>query len=422
MPRPKTDQEIQQGWDDLQWSFMNWFNANTAAICQCYRPGADWDAFDQLVAKAFPEKEHQKAFRVWSREWLSRHTHRMTYRIKPEEFIDQVMATNFLDAQSTGDLLKTIHLYKTPWVLIGRARYGGIETFYAFRPCVNYLEPDCVEPGSGMLGNYSLTMKLKSKTRAASGLTPASASSSVFNPSTRSISTEEHAFSRPRSCSASNILPRKEHPGKAPDKDEYLVFAQIGTLHVYSGACKDAVPENMSIITEGLWWSNGFAVVVELNKKGGQEAVYVVYNDCPLDEEEEEEVYDEYAGPSEVYITDTEGIAADHEPGKLHPGCNEKFKVARIADSMARLGDLQTKFVFEEITKDKRPIYSTRIVTDKVLGQSILHARGPTNVGSPAPRQHPNIWSPAPRQDSNTGGPTPRQPSNTESPTRGDVD
>ncbi|KAF5656106.1 hypothetical protein FCIRC_13784 [Fusarium circinatum] len=422
MQRPKTDQEIQQGWTDLQWKFMNWFNTNTEAIHQCYMPGADWDAFDQLVAKAFPEKEHQKAFRVWSREWLSRHTHRMTYSIKPEEFIDQVMATNFLDAQSTSDLLKTIALYNTPWVPIGRARYGGVETFYAFIPQVDYLEPDCVEPGSDVLGNYSLTMKLKSKTRAASGLTPASASSGVYNPSTRSISTEEHAFSRPRSSSASNMLPRKEHPDKAPDKDEYLVFAQIGTLHVYAGNYEDADPKNISRMSKGPWWSNGFAVVVELNKKGGQGAVYVVYNDCPLDEEEEEEEYEEYAGPSEVEMTDMEGIAADHEPGKLHPGCNEKFKVARIADSMARLGDLQTKFVFEEITKDKRPIYSTRIVTDKVLGQSILHARAPTNIASPAPRQHPNTWSPASRQDSNTGSPTLRQPSDTESPIQGDVD
>ncbi|KAF5974732.1 hypothetical protein FBULB1_7658 [Fusarium bulbicola] len=422
MPRPKTDQEIRETWTPLQRQFEEWYEANKVSIRRCHVPGADYDAFNQLIAKSFPKKEDQETFEVWAEEWLGRHCVRMTYRIKPEEFIDQVMATNFLDAQSTSDLLKTILLYNTPWVPIGRAQYGGVETFYAFIPQVNYLEPDCVEPGSDMLGNYSLTMKLKSKTRAASGLTPASASSSVFNPSTRSISTEEHGFSRPRSSSASNMPPRKEHPDKAPDKDEYLVFAQIGTLHVCSGACKDAVPENMSIITEGLWWSNGFAVVVELNKKGGQEAVYLVYNDCPLDEEEEEEVYDEYAGPSEVYITDTEGIAADHEPGKLHRGCNEKFKVARIADSMARLGDLHTKFVFEEITKYKRPIYSTRIVTDKVLGQSILHARAPTNVGSPAPRQDSNIWSPAPRQDSNTGSPTPRQPSNTESPTRGDVD
>ncbi|KAF4495718.1 hypothetical protein FAGAP_8137 [Fusarium agapanthi] len=259
MQRPKTDQEIQQGWGNLQWRFMNWFNTNTEAIHQYSMSGADYDALSQLVAKAFPEKEHQKAFRVWSDEWLSRHTQRMTYRMKPEEFIDQVMATNLLDAQSTSDLLKTIALYNTPWVPIGRARYGG----------------------------------------------------------------------------------------------------------------------------------------VELNKKGGQGAVYVVYNDCPLNEEEEE--YEEYAGPSEEEITDTEGITANHEPGKLHPGCNQKFKVARIADSMKRLGDLQTKFVFEETTKDKRPIYSTRIATDKVLGQFILHARAPTNIGSPAPRQHPNTESPTRR-------------------------
>ncbi|KAF5585530.1 hypothetical protein FPANT_7477 [Fusarium pseudoanthophilum] len=381
MPRPKTDQEIQQGWGDLQWKFMNWFDANTEALAQCSAPGADWDAQSQLVAKSFPDKEHQKAFRVWTKEWLNRHIQRMTYRMKPKEFIAQVMATNFADNQSTSGLLKDMFLNYMPWVPIGTSQFGGVKTFYAFEPQVDYLEPDQVESGPDVVGRYILTMKLKSKTRAASGLAPASASSSVFNPSTRSISDGEYVFSRPRSSTASHMLPRKEHPEKAPDKDEYLVFAQIGTLRVYGGPCKDAVPENLPIIYQGLWWSNGFAVVVEVDRKGGPGAVYVVYNDCPLkdedDEDEDEEEYEEYAGPSEESIIDTEGVAANHEPGKLHPECNDKFKVARIADSLERLGDLQTRFVFDEITKDKRPIYSTRIMTDKVLGRFILHAKDP---------------------------------------------
>ncbi|KAF5646669.1 uncharacterized protein FTJAE_1959 [Fusarium tjaetaba] len=381
MPRPKSDQEIQLGWGDLQWNFMRWFDAKSAEIAQCYRPGADWDAFDQLVAKDFPEEAHQEAFRVWSDEWLSRRTQRMAYRMEPKEFIAQLMATNFTDNQSTSELLKTIALYPMPWVPIGTSQFGGVQTFYAFEPQVDYLEPDQVESGPDVVGRYILTMKLKSKTRAASGLAPASASSSVFNPSTRSISDGEYVFSRPRSSTPSHMLPRKEHAEKAPDKDEYLVFAQIGTLRVYGGPCKDAVPENLPTIYQGLWWSNGFAVVVEVDRKGGLGAVYVVYNDCPLKDEDEEEYdeeeYEEYAGPSEEYITDTEGVAANHEPGKLHPECNEKFKVARIADSLERLGDLQTRFVFEEITKDKRPIYYTRIMTDKVLGRFILHAKDP---------------------------------------------
>ncbi|KAF5703840.1 hypothetical protein FGLOB1_8832 [Fusarium globosum] len=377
MPRPKTDQEIQEGWGDLQWKFMNWFDNNMAAISQCSAPGAAWNALDKLVAKSFPEEKDQQAFDVWADEWLDRHTQRMMYRLKPEEFLDQVMKTNFTNNQSLSDLLKDIALNYMPSVPIGRSQYGGVQTFYAFRPHVDYLEPDRVDPSPDAVGNYILTMKLKSKTRAASDLTPASTPSSVFNPSTRSISVGECAFSRPRSSSASNIPLRQEHPEKAPDKDEYLVFAQIGTLHVYGGECKDAAPENIPIINEGPWWSNGFAVVVELDKKGGNGAVFVVYNDCPLKEEEEEEEYEEYAGPSEEYTVETGGIAANHEPGKPHPLCNQKFKVAKIADSLKRLGDLQTRFVFEEITKGKRPIYSTKIVTDEVLGRFILHAKAP---------------------------------------------
>ncbi|KAG5799022.1 hypothetical protein H9Q69_001963 [Fusarium xylarioides] len=411
MPRPKTDQEIQQSWSDLQWKFMNWYNANSEAIRQCSAPGANWNAQSQLVAKSFPDKEHQKAFRVWTKEWLNRDFMRMMYKMEPKEFIAQVMATNFTDNQSTSELLKTVALYPMPWVPIGRSQFGGVQTFYAFKPSTNFLEPDRVDPSPDAVGNYILTMKLKSKTRAASGLTPASISSSVFNPSTRSISAGEYAFSRPRSYTASDMSSRKEHPEKAPDKDEYLVFAQIGTLHVYGGACKDAVPENIPIINQGPWWSNGFAVVVELDKKGGHGAVYVVYNDCPLkdEDEEEEEEFEEYAGPSEEYITDTTGVAANHEPRQVHPLVKKKFTVARIADSIAHLGNLETLFDFQVITSDRHVISTTRIVTDKFKRRTIAYAKVPPKAGSPATKEPPNARSPIPRQPPpNAGSPTRR--------------
>lgn len=392
MPRPKTDQEIQKGWGDLQWKFMHWYDNNMAAISQCSAPGAAWNALDKLVAKSFPEEKDQQAFDVWTDEWLDRYAQRLMYKPDAKDFILQVMATNFTDNQSTSDLLKTIHLMEMPWVPIGRSQFGGVGTFYAFKPRVDYLRPDRVESGPDVVGDYMLTMKLTSKTRAASGLAPASSSSNVFNPSSRSTSVGEAAYTRARASTASNFSPTKENPTQVSDQDEYLVFAQIGTLFVFGGDYIDVSPKTMSKINQGPWWLNGFAVVVELNKKGQPGAVYVVYNDAPPNQVK----YEEYAGPDDELLTDRTGAAAYHEPGKLHPKMKAKFTVAKIADSMNNLGFLSNVFFFKEITKEKRQIQSTKIVTDKNKNKSILHAKDP-------PKQPLNPRSPAPP----TQGPAP---------------
>ncbi|CVL05522.1 uncharacterized protein FMAN_10691 [Fusarium mangiferae] len=387
MQRPKTDQEIRKTWTPLQRQFEAWYEANKAQIRQCHRPGADYDAFNQLIAMSFPKEEDQKAFEVWAEEWLGRHAARMTYRMEPGEFLTQVSRTNFTDTNSTGDLLRTIALNYMPWVPIGKSKYGGVGTFYAFKRNTNFLKPDLVEPGPNVVGDYILTMNLKSKTRAASGLAPASSSSNVFNPSIRSTSVSEAPYARARASTASNRSPTKENPNKAPDVDENIVFAQIGTLYVYGGGYVDPSPATIQTINEGPWWRNGFSVVVLLNQKGQPGPVYVVYNDAsPKDITGKDETA---VDPEE--IPDTAGVAAYHQPGKLHPMCNQKFTVAKIADSLGRLGNLNNVFVFKEIAKDKRMLRSTKIETDKTTGKKFIpHATPAKIVASGSPSQAPS--------------------------------
>ncbi|KAF5968720.1 hypothetical protein FCOIX_11271 [Fusarium coicis] len=423
MPRPKTDQEIQKTWTPLQWKFMYWYDANTAAICECSAPGAAWNAFDKLVAKFFPDKKDQQAFDVWADEWLDRHAQRLMYKPDPKEFIAQVMATNFTDNQATSELLKTIAFNDMPWIPIGRSKYGGVSTYYAFKPKADYLRPDLVVPGPDVIGDYILAMKLESKTRSSSGLAPASTSSNVFNPSSRPTSVGETAYLRERASTATtfsptNFSPTKENPNKASDKDGYLVFAQIGTLYVYGGKYFDANPKNMPKINKGPWWLNGFAVVVQLSNKGQPGAVYVVYNDAPSKKVK----YKEYDGPDEELLTDLDGAAANHVPGKLHPKMKVQFTVAKIAESMNNLGNLMNVFNFEEVATEKRPIQSTRIVTNKNKEKFILHAnllpkQPPTAGGFVSPTRGPIPPSRGPNTPPR-GPNTPPRDSNSPTPTR----
>ncbi|KAF5676893.1 hypothetical protein FDENT_9407 [Fusarium denticulatum] len=139
----------------------------------------------------------------------------------------------------------------------------------------------------------------------------------------------------------------------------------------------------MPTINEGPWWRNGFAVVVLLNQQGQTGPVYVVYNDSST---EDIKATDETAVDPEE-IPDKAGVAAYHEPGKLHPMCNQKFTVAEIADSLMRLGDLNNVFVFKEIAKDKRMVRSTKIETDKTTGRMFIPLAKKVASGSPSKKR-----------------------------------
>ncbi|KAF9778091.1 hypothetical protein IL306_004264 [Fusarium sp. DS 682] len=273
MPRPRTDEEIQASWGPLQWQFKEWQDSQKENIPNCAKPGTPLNAFNKLFEKSFPKKEDRLAYHTWASEWLGRSINRMAYQTTPSDFIQQVKATNFTNNKSTGDLLYSVLVNDMPWVPIGRSNYGGVRTYYAFKPTTKFLQPDRKEGGLGVVGNYILTMPLKPKSRSASGLSISSSSSAMSTAVSEAGST--------RACASTIQGSAKQ----SSSDDDYLVFAQIGALYVFGGDYDTASKK-------GPWWRNGFAVVVELNNKGEAGEVYVVYNDALV---KEKKAYDEAA-------------------------------------------------------------------------------------------------------------------------------
>ncbi|KAF9776473.1 hypothetical protein IL306_005329 [Fusarium sp. DS 682] len=272
---------------------------------------------------------------------------------------------------SQNNFLYSVLIYDMPWVPIGTSNYGGFETYYALRPKTNLLQPDRKEEDSDVVGYHILTMPLEPKSRSVSDLPIGSLAIS----SSSSGDTPSHDSESGSSCGCDSTT---QGGAKQSSSDEkYLIFAQIGALYVFGGDYTAAAEKGFSLINQGPWWRNGFIVVIKLSNKGEAGGVYIVYNDAPVkEEEEEEEDYNDTAVDPED-LEDDSPDAQGHKLGRLHPKCKEEFIVAKIADSMDRLGDLNERFVFDPIAHDKRPLISTKIVDDNKLGRFILHANPP---------------------------------------------
>ncbi|EXK38241.1 hypothetical protein FOMG_08663 [Fusarium oxysporum f. sp. melonis 26406] len=194
MPLPDTDEMIQARWGKRQWDFYNWANDNAKALQDTLKLDAEWNALDLLLQKRWPRKKDREDYYAWSRQWNGRFMLRMSYKWSPQEFIDKVLATNFFEAEGSVDLWWAMDTYNLSSIPIGHAKFGGVESYYAFRPAHNFLKPDRNESGPSVLGTSILAMTVKfTKPRTQS---IASASSGTFD-SSSSGSKASSIFSRP---------------------------------------------------------------------------------------------------------------------------------------------------------------------------------------------------------------------------------
>ncbi|TVY63054.1 hypothetical protein Focb16_v015136 [Fusarium oxysporum f. sp. cubense] len=223
MPLPDTDEMIQARWGKRQWNFYNWANDNAKALQDTLKLDAEWNALDLLLQKRWPRKKDREDYYAWSREWNGRFMLRMSYKWSPQEFIDKVLATNFFEAEGSVDLWWAMDTYNLSSIPIGHAKFGGVESYYAFRPAHNFLKLDRNESGPSVLGTSILAMTVK--------------------------------FTKPPALKLGLFSQdlKSQHP---------VLVLQLA-------------PENRQIL---LRWRNDLVVVVRLDHKGNHGAVYVLYH------------------------------------------------------------------------------------------------------------------------------------------------
>ncbi|KAF5249611.1 hypothetical protein FANTH_5118 [Fusarium anthophilum] len=362
MPKPDTDEMIQARWGSKQWSFYNWECENAQAIEDTLRPGSDYDALSKFIAAAWPDEKDHEEYEAWSDEWNGRVMRRMLYPWSVKDFIDTVLATNFLEAavSQLHDLWWAMDTCNLSSVPIGHAKFGGVESYYVFEPAHRFLEPEFRQTGPSILGTDILSMTVKFGKARALSVSSGSPETTHSGPNMSSnLSKPEKPNPRPRALTGPEQQPDPVELARNEIDPNHFVFAQIGLLYVYGKDYDHAKGCSIDVLKEGPWWQNALVVVVRLDKKGNQGAVYVIWHANSIIEEDEadDDDYDDYDDGEEL-APETK----DHVPGRLHPRCNEGFSLAKIANSVHELGQFDKEFHFLPITKTSSVIHHAQFL------------------------------------------------------------
>ncbi|KAF5665350.1 hypothetical protein FHETE_6710 [Fusarium heterosporum] len=366
----KSDDEIRRGWTNKERAFETWYERNKSAFSASMKWGAKHDAMEVLFARSFHPRDYP-AFDAWCNEWLGRHLTRMSHRMEPQEFLKAVWNTNFTDVTSVSNLSWQMDMLKMPFIFLGQSQFGGHLTCYGFRPSGRFLKPDIKNDEMGAFGNQVLALSFNSgEVMDAKPRSLSDASDSSNNPfsSESSGSTVPSVFSdtsnRPPSRPTHQVRVSAGLDPVAKARGEidpqHFVFAQLGVLHVYAHSWEMALSRGPSSIEEGLWWTNGFAIVVRLSEKGVPGAIYALYNhDKQLDLQAN---YNSFEDEEDI---DNSPEAANHIPGYLHPRCKDHFRLAKVADSLKELGDVGKRFTFLPLTRTENRVVRAKIWQSK---------------------------------------------------------
>ncbi|KAF5646668.1 uncharacterized protein FTJAE_1958 [Fusarium tjaetaba] len=369
MPLPDTDEMIQARWGPRERLFHQWSLDNSKAILDTLKFEAKWNAFDLLLQKRWPSEKDRKDYYTWSREWNGRFMLRMSYKWSPKEFINTVLATDFLEAAGSmiHDLWWAMDTYNLSSIPIGYAKFGGVESYYAFEPAHRLLKPDCNESGPSILFKDILAINVKfdkARTLSVSSGSPETTGLSLSAPEIPSnLARPEKPYLRPRALTGPEQQPDPVELARNEIDPNHFVFAQLGLLYVYGGEYDHAKGCGVDVLWEGPWWRNDLRVVVRLDNKGKPGAVYVLYHpNSTIDVED----YDD-----EVELAPE---AKDHVPGRLHPRCDEGFSLAKIANSLDELGHFDKEFRFLPITKTTCVIHRAQFLEHHEQGLTIVPA------------------------------------------------
>ncbi|KAF4947977.1 hypothetical protein FGADI_9972 [Fusarium gaditjirri] len=358
MPLPDTDEMIQARWGKREWAFYNWANDNTKALEDTLKIDAKWNALDLLLQKRWPRKKDREDYYAWSREWNGRFMLRMSYKWSPQEFIDKVLVTNFLEAEGSVNLWWAMDTYNLSSIPIGHAKFGGVESYYAFKPGHRFLKPDRNESGPSVLGTSILAMTVQfTKPRAlsiAGNSSGSYGSSSSGSKASSVLSQPAKPASRTRASTGSGQQADPVEVARSEVDPNHFVFAQLGLLYVYGGDYEYAKGWGIDPLEQGPWWRNDLVVVVRLDHKGNHGAVYVLYHPNSSIEVDDDSDGEELA-PEAKY----------HVPGRLHPRCNDGFLLAKIANNLKELGHFNKEFHFLPITKTASTIHRAQLFENK---------------------------------------------------------
>ncbi|CAK7566902.1 MAG: hypothetical protein SEPTF4163_004856 [Sporothrix epigloea] len=371
-----TDEEIIATFTPLEHQFYKWQILERE---EAIRLGEDFinnnDIFDNCLRDKFPFPNIEKAFRHFIRKWDGRFYRRRRIVITPQDFYERLRTTDCKDTKALGETSLWMHTKRIPDLFFGQSKFGGSLMHYALSTGPQYLFPDTpygknIDPSDPyILKDTVLAIDVDVEKIARWSILASQPTLGLPRDAQRSRrenrSSGEESTVSVRSANSDDFIARKP-----------FVFFQIGAL------CCCTAEEWMRRDTEYAddsydpeFQETGYGVVVRLDNNGFPTgAVYIVYK---YQLSAKPAVSDDPSEPAFWVERECENKFGTELPHirRLYPGCDQKFFLAKIADSLEDLkenGQLDIQVISEErktVVTAKKVGIRQRIIPSEILAE-----------------------------------------------------
>ncbi|KAK0707761.1 hypothetical protein B0H67DRAFT_588528 [Lasiosphaeris hirsuta] len=289
-----------------------------------------------FVDKAWPDPEVCDCYEEWEEAWCLRERDRMRRVMSQSEFIDTISATNFGSASSRAQHLWTMEMLNTPFCLIGESDFGGVLTGYAMDPGPAYLWPNFEDDQDSDLLHRNI-LAINTNVRIEGEFTKGQGSALP--------ATQTSPQKRRREAESSGGETVRSADSEDADCPGGFLFVQLGAVFAYGGSTKpwtELRTSERNDVSRGPWTATGFGVLLQIDSRGRQGPVWVIYNSHTIDENDTSDKQRHYHVP---IMAEDSSTPLPHI-GRLTAACDRTFTIAKIADSLAELENKSARIDF----------------------------------------------------------------------------
>lgn len=333
-----TDEELMDSFTPLESDFYRWTNDPTSSWSKClpYSKGGKMGAEVQAVKNRWPHiKDVTLKFMDFSNKWISRDLMRERQPVSRHEFLTQVKNSNCADEGDIGEIGWTMMLRPVCPILLGEGHFNGTKTGYMLGVGPKSLCPTTATVDRQFGDKWLASLVLAIDTNIPYNETGIKSGPVDFAPRNPPSGPGEALTRSMRSTSCDDF-----NETKPP-----FSFLHIGSLiRCTQASWKKAKGLDPGSREFGQAWepvNTRYGVAVRLDKNNRPTgAVYAIYRYWVM---QDPNYNGEYSGPESVYFRPRKIEWRDERHQeyahvrRLNPGCNEKFFMAKMYDSLEKL-------------------------------------------------------------------------------------
>ena len=303
----------------------------------------DQDAADARLEARFPRNEYREALHINTRRLIEALTEELDRAYTASEVLQKMKDTNFFDNEQLMDFYAMFELQRQPFIALGTC--GG--TGYAVTTLMDAIHPHKSEPGPPREDMFDVRVLGVNF-----NVTP--------SPEPANQDTESWTHREPPSPDDGSEYRVRLSTIDDADLGNGFCFAQIGYLIKYGLGNWYETRDDIRRARDGYWTNPAYGVVLELDKKGQPQGVWIIKDFFPMKRDE-----DDVAHRNRIDMT-----TAD-----LLDDGGEEFTVAKIASSLHELlvpNPTLREFSFEDTRKGEVQIVPAKRMGPYTLREWVL--------------------------------------------------